>query len=252
MARIIAIGSAKGGVGKTTMCANLATSLAQLGQNVIVIDGNLTTSNLGLHLGISMFPITIQDVLMKNARVNDAIYHHPLGFRVIPAAVSMDKIMVPESNDMVGVFYKLVDDADFILVDCAAGLGQESLSVVEAADELVIVTNPELPAIIDAFKLSFFADQFNTKNTGVILNKVNRRGVSAKEVRKFLNLPILGTVPNDRAVSAAMAKRVPVVAHRPDSAVAREIGAIAARLVGKEEETKMPMRAKLSAMFSKW
>ncbi len=242
MARIIAIGSAKGGVGKTTICASLAAALARLGQSVIVIDGNLTTSNLGIHLGVSMFPVSVQDVLLKNARVSEAIYYHPLGFRIMPAAVSMEKAMVPQTEDLIGLFYGLADDADFILVDCAAGLGQESLSVVEAADELIIVTNPELTAVTDAYKLSRFAAEYGTKNTGVILNRAGKGGFSAKDVREFLGLPILGKVPEDEKVRAATAKKMPVVVYKPRSAAAQEIRAIAAKLVGFE--TKVPKEAK--------
>ncbi|UCD07328.1 MAG: AAA family ATPase, partial [Candidatus Aenigmatarchaeota archaeon] len=95
MTRVICVASGKGGVGKTTVVSNLSAALAALGKSVIAIDGNLTTSNLGLHLGISMYPITLQDVLRGRANIRDAVYHHQDGFKVVPADVSIDKVMSP-------------------------------------------------------------------------------------------------------------------------------------------------------------
>ena len=80
MGKLIVVSSGKGGVGKTTTSVNLASSLARHGKNVILVDGNLTTPNVGLHLGFTKFPVTMNDVLKGEANLEDAIYIHPLGF----------------------------------------------------------------------------------------------------------------------------------------------------------------------------
>src|SRR4030042_955156 len=144
MTRVITIGSGKGGVGKTTLVSTLAAALAGFKKSVIAVDGNLTTANLGIHLGIPLYPVTLQDVLNGKAKLNDALYYHPAGFTVLPADISLRKLRLADSRELVDVFYKLVGSCDFILVDSAAGLGKEALSALEAADETIIVTNPEL------------------------------------------------------------------------------------------------------------
>ena len=89
MTRIITVASGKGGVGKTTLVSNLATALANFKKSVIAVDGNLTTPNLGLHLGIPLYPVTLQDVLNGHSSLNEALYYHPAGFTVLAGLVGV-------------------------------------------------------------------------------------------------------------------------------------------------------------------
>jgi septum site-determining protein MinD len=236
MTRIITVASGKGGVGKTTLVSNLAAALANFKKSVIAVDGNLTTANLGIHLGIPLYPVTLQDVLSGNARLNDALYYHSSGFTVLPADISLKKLRLANSHELVDVFYKLVGSCDFILVDAAAGLGKEALSALEAADEVIIVTNPELPALTDALKLGNLADKYGTHNLGVIVNRHGNKKheFSLDSVGDFLELPILGKVPEDPSVSKAISRKQPVVTHSPMSPASQHIMSIAARLIGEE------------------
>lgn len=247
MTRVIVVSSGKGGVGKTTLVANLASALAEFNQTVVAVDCNLTTSNLGIHLGIPMYPTTLQDVLDGNARIKDAMYFHPNGFRVVPADVSLSKRMVPNTHELVDIFYKLVGDSDFVLIDSAAGLGNEAVAAIDAADEVIIVTNPELPALTDALKLKEVADKLATYNLGVVLNKVKeeKNEYHIGEVENFLDSPILGSVPEDVAVRDAIAMKQPVVISKPYSKAALHMKAIAAKLIGKEFKIKRPMSHRL-------
>ena len=247
MTRIIAVASGKGGVGKTTVVSNLAAALSGFNRSVIAIDGNLTTSNLGLHLGVPLYPVTLQDVLKGKAKIKDAVYYHESGFRVIPADVSFENIMVPESEKMVGVFYTLVGDADFILIDTAAGLGKESLSALKAADEVLVVTNPDRPSVTDALKLCKLAESYGTHILGAVINRVKkkRHELSVQEIENFLSIPVLGVVHEDGLVSEAIANSQPVVMYQPKSFVAQQFKAIAANLAGIEYKIRKPVFHKL-------
>jgi len=242
MTRIICLASGKGGVGKTTLTANLAAALAGFKKSVIAIDSSLGTSNLGFHLGIPLYPRTVQDIMNKDVRVKDSIYYHKSGFMVIPADISLKKIIVPRASEFVDIFYTLIGDADFILIDSAAGLGQESLAAVEAADELITVTNPELPAITDALKLGEIAKALGTRNIGVVINRIRneKHEMPVDDVKDFLDLPIIGQVPEDRSVMEAVASKEPVVTHKPKSHAAQHFKAIAAYLIGEEYKVKKP------------
>jgi len=242
MTRVICVASGKGGVGKTTVVSNLSAALAAFKKSVIAIDGNLTTSNLGLHLGISMYPVTLQDVLRRKVNIRDAIYHHHDGFRVVPADVSMDKIMSPDAHSLLDVFYKLVGDADFVLIDSAAGLGREASSAIKAADEMIIVTNPELTALTDALKLAQMAKKFETKNLGIVVNRVRNEPheFPLNEIEGFLNAPLLGKVHEDHRVRKAIAEKRPVVTHSPKSIAAQQFMAIAAKLIDEEYKVRIP------------
>ena len=236
MSRIIAIASGKGGVGKTTLTANLAAALTQMGKRVIAVDGNIGTANLGIHLGIPMFPVTLQDVFRNKSLLKDAMYYHKSGFRVLPADVSLSKIISPRSHHFMNVFYKLVADADFVLIDCPPGIGSETQAVVEASDELITITNPEIPAMTDAVKLEAVAADVGTTNIGVILNRVKRHKheMDTERAARFLGMKVIGCVHEDHNISRATAYREPVIMHRPSAKASKQIMEVAAYLIGKE------------------
>lgn len=247
MTRVICVASGKGGVGKTTVVSNLAAALAAFNKSVIAIDGNLTTSNLGLHLGISMYPITIQDVLKGKANIRDAIYHHQDGFKVVPADVSMEKVMTPDAHKLLDIFYRLVGEADFVLIDSAAGLGKEASSSIKAADEMIIVTNPEMTALTDALKLAQMANKFSTRNIGVIVNRIRNESheFPINEIGAFLNSTLIGKVHEDHKVRKSISEKRPIVAHSPKSFTAQQFMSIAANLVGEEYKVRAPRMYKL-------
>lgn len=247
MTRIITVASGKGGVGKTTFVSNLATALASFKKSVIAVDGNLTTANLGIHLGIPLYPVTLQDVLNGDARLNDALYYHPAGFTVLPADISLKKLRLADTHELVDVFYKLVGGCDFIIVDAAAGLSKEALSAVEAADELITITNPELPALTDALKLGNLAEKYGTHNLGVVVNRVRGKDheFSMEAVENFLEMPILGKIPEDDAVGRSIAKKRPVVAHSPGSPASQHVMSIAARIIGEDYKPKSNLSYRL-------
>ena len=250
MARVIAVASGKGGVGKTTIVTNLAAALSNFRKSVVAIDANLTTANLGLHLGIPLYPVTLNDVIKGRSKVKDALYYHSAGFRIIPGDVSLAELMMPKSSKFIEIFYKLAGEADFVLVDTAAGLGKEAQEAIKAVDEVITVTNPEMPAMTDALKLSKIAAGFETRNLGVIVNRV--RGlpheVPVNRVGEFLELPVIGKVHEDSNIGASIANRQPLVLFRPNSLAAHQIRAIAAGLIGQEYLARRP----LSQRFFSW
>ncbi|MCK4335973.1 MAG: cell division ATPase MinD [Candidatus Aenigmarchaeota archaeon] len=247
MARIIAISSGKGGVGKTTLVANLSAALAQYGKSVVALDANLTTSNLALHLGMHLYPKTLHDVFERKAGIRDVTYMHKTGFKVIPADISFRKLRDVRSHEYIDVFYRLIEENDFILIDSPAGLGRDSLAAVEAADELITITNPELPAITDALKLSILANKYSTHNLGVVVNRIKRESheVPIDHIEKMLGLPAIGKIPEDREVRKAIALKEPVVSYNPKSPAAQHIIALAANLIGEEYTPRMPWGLRL-------
>ncbi len=253
MSRIIAISSGKGGVGKTTLVANLSAALAQYGKSVVALDANLTTSNLALHLGMHLYPRTLHDVFDRKARIKDVTYTHKTGFKIIPADISFRKLKDVKSHEYIDIFYKLLEGNDFILIDSPAGLGKDSLATIDAADELITITNPELPAITDALKLSLIANRYSTHNLGVVVNRIKRESheVPMDHIEKMLGLPVIGRIPEDKEVRKAIALKEPVVSYNPKSPAAQHIRAIAASLIGEEYNPRMPLGIRLFGWLSR-
>lgn len=243
MTRIIAVASGKGGVGKTTVVSNLSAALASFNRSVIAIEGNTTTPNLGLHLGIPLYPKSIQDVMRGRAGIREAMHYHSDGFRIIPGDMSVDKVMSPRSHKLVDAVYKLLGESELMLIDTAAGLGEEASAVVKAADELVVVTSPDMASLTEALKLIRLAEGQETRAIGAVVNRIrNEDGeFTQDEIEGFLGIPVIGRVNEDHAVRAATSEGSTVVAHSPRSLAAQQFMATAAGLVGERYDINMPL-----------
>ncbi len=244
MGRIISIASGKGGVGKTTVVSNLSAALARYGQSVIAVDANLSTSNLGIHLGVSLFPVTIHDIIDGIADINDALFQHEHGFRIVPADISIRETGKINQRKLTNMLYRLSEKADFVLIDTAAGLGKETTDFIKASDEVITVTNPNLPAVTDALKLNTIAMKHETMPIGVVINRIMNRPfeMSPSEISSFLNVPILGKIPEDKAVHKSISVKTPVVIFSPKSMAAQHLRSVAAYLIGEEYLPKRSLR----------
>ncbi len=236
MTRVITVISGKGGVGKTTTVTNLGMALMKAKQRVIIVDANVTTPNLSLHLGIPFYPITIHDVLRGNADPTEAIYEHESGLKIIPASLKTDELAETGIEKLYSVMLNLLGRADIIIIDAAAGLGKEALSAINVADEIIVVTNPELPAVTDALKTVKIAEQFGTPVMGVVVNRYKglKHEMSKEDIIHMLERPIISIIPEDIAVPRSIASKIPVVKNSPGAKSSREFRKLAAQISGSE------------------
>ncbi len=233
MSRIIVITSGKGGVGKTTTAINLGAAINYFGKDVLIIDGNLSTPNIGIHLNSPEVPINLNEVLLKKAEVFEAVYEHESGIKIMPSSLSikeLKKIKPERMKDFKKDFKKI---SDYVIVDSVAGLGIEAMSVIEMADELIIVTNPEIPAITDALKTIKIAEQLKKPILGIIITKVkkNKIEMQPETVKEMLEVPILGMIPEDINIQKSLNLKGAVINTHPKSKSARAYKEIAAKLL---------------------
>ncbi|MCK4968830.1 MAG: cell division ATPase MinD [Candidatus Aenigmarchaeota archaeon] len=250
MTRIISIASGKGGVGKTTVTANLGAALNEFGYKTVVMDTNLTTPNLGFHLGVPLYPKTLHDVLNGDAYIDEAIYVHPTGLKIIPAGISMADLKSTKPNKLGKVVLDLVGDHDVVLLDGAAGLGKESLANIQAADEVLIVTNPQLPSVTDALKAIKVAEEAGTHVLGIVLNRIrsNKSELSMEDVESLLGYPVIASVPDHDVVQESLAAKTPVVHYAPNTKASIELKKLSASLMGMDWEAPAEEKEKQSIL----
>jgi len=236
MARIIVINSGKGGVGKTTTAINLGACLNKLQKEVVIVDANLNTPNVGLQLGAPIVPVTLNHVLKGKANIDEAVYEHHSGTKIVPSSLSVRELTKFNVGKLAGIMKELGESVDYVIVDSAAGFGEEAMAVIEASEEIIIVTNPEMPAVTDALKAVKVAREMGKDVNGVIVT----RHVGAKyemplsSIRSMLETQIIGVIPEDKAVKEALNLRDAVCHTHPRSKVSRKYLEIARSVNGDE------------------
>ncbi len=252
-AKVVSVVSGKGGVGKTTTVSNLGISLVtDFGKKVLVIDGNVTTSNLGMHLGFIRPPVSFQDVLDGDIKPGKAIFVHETGLHVIPASLSVQSIA--DYEKMKTVVNKLKPAYDFIILDSAAGVDEEVKATVTSSDEAVVVTVPEIPTVVTAVKMVSVVRNLGHTVRGVVVNRLKNETyeVPLEEIEQSCGAPILGVVPEDRVVPLSLSLRKPLIFIAPESEAAIAYRNLAATLVGEKlEKPKMSVFTRLVSSI-KW
>ncbi len=208
-ARVITVTSGKGGVGKTTTTANLAAALASLEQRVVAIDADIGLRNLDLVMGVeNRIVYDLVDVVEKRCKLRQAMIKHKRypELYLIPAAQTRDKTAVSPAQ-MIEVVRELKPDFDFILIDSPAGIERGFRNAVAGADEVLIVTNPEVSAVRDADRIVGLIEAGERKiPMRLIVNRVKpdmvRKGemLSIDDVVDILSLSPIGVVPDDEAI----------------------------------------------------
>ena len=238
MAKIIAIISGKGGVGKTTTAINLGAALNKLNKEVIVVDVNLNTPNIGVHLGAPIVPVTFNHVLKGKADIEEAIYEHSSGTKIIPSSLSVKELTTFNTKRIPIVLKKLKESADFILLDSAAGFSEEAIATIDACDEIIIVTNPEMPSVTDSLKAVKVAKDRGKEVKGIIVTRhVNKKyEMPLSSIKSMLETPIIGVVPEDKSVKEALTRRDAVVHTHPRSRASKKYNEIARKIAGSSSD----------------
>jgi len=234
MKKMIVIASGKGGVGKTTTAINLGAAMKYFEKDVLIIDANMSTPNVGIHLNSPEVPVTLNHILQKKAHPSEAVYVHSSGVKIIPSSLSVKELKKLKMENLKKFKEDFSQLADYVILDCSAGLGKEALSAIELADEIIIVSNPEMPAITDALKTVKIAQEMNKPVMGDIMTRVrkNRSELSPETVKEMLEIPVLGMVPEDILIQDALQQRNPIVFNFPKSKPARAYKEIVAGILG--------------------
>ena len=241
-ARVLAITSGKGGVGKTNVAVNLAARLAMMGRRVLLLDADMGMANADVLCNINP-RANLAHVVAGRRRLEEAMVDAPGGFTLIPGAsglATMASLSEFERKRLVNLLRHLDRNYDLVLVDTGAGISPNVLNFVEAADESLLVTTGEPTAITDAYALiKTLSRRGRPVRVSLIVNMARDR-VEARRVfaridavcRRFLDLSLTdaGYVAMDPRVVAAVRRRTPFVMNAPDCAASVCINQLAHKL----------------------
>ena len=249
-ARIILICSGKGGVGKTTLTANLGIALARLGQRTVVLDADFGLRNLDLLLGLeNRIVYTAQEVLAETCRLEQALVKHKQepNLALLPAGnPRMLEWLTPE--DMQRIVAMVAERSDVVLIDCPAGIEEGFKNAAAASREAIVITTPEVSAVRDADRVIGLLNTRGITPVQLVLNRVRPRMMASQEmlsvedVTDILALPLVGLVVEDEQVIVSTNRGEPLTLNDNGSPAAQAYSNIARRLLGEEVPLEDPSK----------
>jgi flagellar biosynthesis protein FlhG len=258
--RIITISSGKGGVGKTNIAINLAIALSEIGKKVVVMDADLGLANVNVILGI-IPKFNLYHVIKKQKKIRDIIVDTQYGIQIIAGASGFSQLAnltEEERNDFVNGL-KDLSYADVIIIDTGAGVSQNVLSFLKAADEAVIVTTPEPTAITDAYGIiKSISSELNGPNIKLVVNRVNSvmegKKVADRVINiagQFLNIKVnnLGFIFEDSIVQKAVIRQDPFIKSAPNSKASQSIKHLMSRIANIESRENGGLGRFLKSIF---
>lgn len=258
---VIAISSGKGGTGKTFFAVNLAIALSRKGYRVTLIDGDLGTANIAVSLGLKP-QYTLNDVINGTKQINSLLTATGFGFRFIPGAEAGDLANVSpwQLSRIQAAVSEVSELADYTIIDTGAGLSRASLSFLYAAQQVLLVTTSEPPALLDAYgvlktfqnesasltldeqnsKASFATKKAPRKKWGLIVNRVSDEQYALNAAAQFTDtsqrflgmaIPLFGMISEDSHIGDSYRKQVPLLSNTGISSPAqRDILKLAEKL----------------------
>lgn len=211
MARRIVLTSGKGGVGKTTICANLGIYLSRLGFRVVLVDVDIGLNNLDIILGVDKnIVFDIVDVINGKCRAKQALVQDPKypNLYVLPSSKVFSEVKIQGEN-IRNVVNLLDASFDYILIDCPAGVDEGFHRAVFSANEAIVIVTPHLSSIRDANKVINLLNDYDISNKALVINRmrgdmlVNGEMLTVENIVRSLKIPLLGVIPEDDEISSS-------------------------------------------------
>ena len=245
-AKVMSITSGKGGVGKTHTTVNVGLALAKLGKRVMVLDADLGLANINILLGFKP-KATLQQVISGKCSLKDVLVSHAAGFDIIPAASGIPELTNLSEEErmfLMSVFEEMADCYDYLLIDTAAGIGDNVLHFNMCAEEILVIIDHEPTSITDAYALiKVLATRAGIKEFNIIVNRTpagsdgrETYAQLASTTDRFLHVKLhfIGAVAEDEAIVQSVLRQKPCLELFPSSKASRDFTRIAKKIEANE------------------
>lgn len=232
-ARVIAITSGKGGVGKTNIVANLGYAFTKLGKKVLILDADLGLGNLDVLLGLAP-KYNLSHVIMEEKAIEDILIEGPGKMKILPASSGIQELTHLTRKQKINILTqldRLIDRVDVLFIDTAAGISSNVMDFNATAQEIVVVVSPEPTSITDAYALmKVLSLKYSEKVCKLLVNMTTRPEEGREIFRQLqlvtdrfldINIEYLGCILNDEKVTRGVKSQKIVSELFPDTQASR-------------------------------
>lgn len=251
----LAITSGKGGVGKTNVVVNLAVSLTRRGYRVLLLDADFGLGNIDILLGVDP-PKDISDLLYKGAPIEEVLVDYE-GVSIIPAASgvqSLAEVTTEQEESLHTVLAGLSDRMDLLIIDTAAGISDNVISLLLSSDDIILVVSTEPTSIVDAYAVIKVMRELDAeKRFWVVANMVEDAEEGSELFRKLANaaqrflgkrINYLTHIRRDKKIIEAVRAQQPVVSLFPQAGISRDFAQLSLQVIDKIGLTRKERKKK--------
>ena len=253
VAKVIAVVSGKGGVGKSNFSLNFSIGLAKQNKKVLIMDIDVGMGNINILIG-QPGRYTIADHFNEGIPLRRAISSGPEGVHYIPGGTGLTDLFRMDQkqfNQFSYQFQSILEDYDYIILDMGAGITEQSMQFIIPANELIFITTPEPPAITDAYSMMKYLVGRTEAPFYLLCNRATSRKEGneviirlKKAAQQFLHKEIfmLGVLPDDKTVQKAVIRQIPFILFNPIAPSSDALYKIIDRYMGTtDRETNQPV-----------
>lgn len=247
--RVVCVASGKGGTGKTVVTSNLAALLAKEGLKVLLFDADLGLANAHLVLGVTPLD-DISKVVSGERKLSDIMVECACGLKLVSGGSGFSDLADLKDGGIRNLAFELKeleDELDIIMVDLSAGISPQVVRFLSAAHDVVIVTNPDASALLDAYAvIKVMTKTCGNVNAKIIVNKAREREDAVHAFKKIedvaarrltgAELLFFGWLPQNFYIQDSVSRREPVVLCHPKSFVTANLKTMAARIFAEQED----------------
>lgn len=208
---IISVASQKGGVGKTTVAVNIATSLQYAGYKVLLVDGDTTNPSVSFHFGMEKANIGYKQLIKDNTKLRDVIsVHGPSGVHVICGTLNSKPFVVSPTR-----MHKMINELrhseyDYVIFDTQPGYYIKG--IMKYIDETILITTPDMPSCASIVRAAGMLDEEHAKHSLIVNRVKNKRyELHTKEIGEMYEGRLIGTLPEDEIVPMSIEAHIPAI-----------------------------------------
>ena len=232
MKNIISFVSVKGGVGKTTLALEVASSLVNnYKKKVLLVDANFSAPNIGLYLDLTN-DLSLHDAFIDTPLHNTIYEAH--GIDIIPSSMYHKKEI--DTSKLKKLLEKFRNRYDFIILDSSPNY-EELKPVIETADKIFVVTSPDHVTLETSIKSAELAKEQNTPIEGIIVNRIRlpSHEYNINQIESFSDIPVVARIKDNKTIVKSMYHKKPITIHQPNNEISLEIKRLASAISGEPE-----------------